>query len=192
MIFDEIKLVLKPTGACWVNIGDTYSEEKSLIMIPSRFAIAMTERGWILRNEIIWYKTNAMPSSATDRFTVDFEKMFFFTKKDRYYFRPQQERRAGSYKEGRNVRCVWAVPTSPSADSHVAMYPPDLIEVPIKACCPPGGTVIDPFVGSGTTLEVCRHLGVNGIGIDINPRNEEIIIRRSKKKLAKLEAFAED
>ena len=64
---------------------------KSLIMIPSRFAIEMINRGWILRNELIWHKPNAMPSSASDRYTVDFEKMFFFTKKSKYYFKQQFE-----------------------------------------------------------------------------------------------------
>jgi len=60
--------------------------EKSLCQIPSRFAIEMSNRGWILRNEIIWHKPNCMPSSATDRFTVDFEKVFFFVKSKKYYF----------------------------------------------------------------------------------------------------------
>ena len=64
---------------------------KSLIMIPSRFAIEMINRGWILRNELIWHKPNSMPSSASDRYTVDFEKMFFFTKKSKYYFKQQFE-----------------------------------------------------------------------------------------------------
>lgn len=64
---------------------------KSLCMIPSRFAIEMINRGWILRNEIIWYKRNAMPSSAKDRFNVDFEKIFFFTKNKNYFFETQYE-----------------------------------------------------------------------------------------------------
>jgi site-specific DNA-methyltransferase (adenine-specific) len=51
----------------------------------------MTDRGWILRNEIIWHKPNCMPSSAHDRFTVDFEKIFFFVKSQRYYFKQQFE-----------------------------------------------------------------------------------------------------
>lgn len=59
---------------------------KCLVQIPSRFAIEMVDRGWILRNEIIWHKPNCMPSSATDRFTVDFEKIFFFTKQGKYFF----------------------------------------------------------------------------------------------------------
>jgi DNA modification methylase len=53
---------------------------KSLCLVPDRFAIEMVNRGWVLRNENIWWKRNSMPSSAKDRFTVDYEKVFFFTK----------------------------------------------------------------------------------------------------------------
>jgi len=115
VIFDEIYRILKPTGTCWVNLGDSYSSgvnnndkkkvtgakkvkpikaklpQKSLCQIPSRFSIGMADRGWILRNEIIWHKPNAMPSSVKDRFTVDFEKIFFFVKQKKYYFEQQLE-----------------------------------------------------------------------------------------------------
>jgi site-specific DNA-methyltransferase (adenine-specific) len=64
---------------------------KSLCLIPSRFAIRMIERGWILRNEIIWHKPNAMSQSVRDRFSVDFEKVFLFVKNRKYYFRQQFE-----------------------------------------------------------------------------------------------------
>lgn len=64
---------------------------KCLLEIPARLAIGMIERGWILRNEIIWHKPNSLPQSMKDRFTVDFEKMFFFTKSRRYFFRQQFE-----------------------------------------------------------------------------------------------------
>ncbi|KKM27101.1 hypothetical protein LCGC14_1578090 [marine sediment metagenome] len=64
---------------------------KSLVMIPFRFAIEMVNRGWILRNTIIWHKRNCMPSSVKDRFTVDFEYLFFFTKNKKYYFETQYE-----------------------------------------------------------------------------------------------------
>jgi site-specific DNA-methyltransferase (adenine-specific) len=89
-IFDEVKRILKPYGTCWVNLGDTH-QNKSLLNIPSRFAIEMTNRNWLLRNEIIWHKTNAIPSSARDRFNPDFEKVFFFTKNRKYYFCTQYE-----------------------------------------------------------------------------------------------------
>lgn len=64
---------------------------KSLCLIPERFAALMVEAGWILRNEIIWHKPNQMPHSVKDRFTVDFEKLFFFVKNSRYYFKQQFE-----------------------------------------------------------------------------------------------------
>lgn len=126
LIFDEIQRVLKNTGTCWVNMGDTYSSSikgsggqgqtgdgvynrlnerakfgplkmvpgippKSLCQIPAQFSTEMMNRGWILRNEIIWWKPNCMPSSVKDRFTVDFEKMFFFVKREQYYFEQQFE-----------------------------------------------------------------------------------------------------
>ena len=56
-VFDEVNRVLKPTGTCWVNLGDSY-KGKSLCQIPARFSIEMQNRGWFLRNEIIWFKPN--------------------------------------------------------------------------------------------------------------------------------------
>ncbi len=125
-IFNEIKRVLKNTGTCFINLGDTYSgsggwdefkerwkpnkqlknkstnivysknrkesvPNKCLNLIPERFAISMIDNGWIARNQIIWHKPNQMPNSVTDRFTVDFEKIFFFVKQGKYYFEQQLE-----------------------------------------------------------------------------------------------------
>lgn len=73
---------------------------KSLCLIPERFAIAMQERGWILRNDIIWHKPNKMPESATDRFTHDYEHLFMFSKQSKYYFEQQLE----PYKESSKKR----------------------------------------------------------------------------------------
>jgi DNA modification methylase len=64
---------------------------KCMAMVPFRFAIEMVNRGWILRNTIIWHKRNCMPSSVKDRFTVDFEYLFFFSKNKKYYFETQLE-----------------------------------------------------------------------------------------------------
>ena len=85
-IFDEAKEVLRNDGTCWVNIGDSYNKEKSLCLIPQRFAIEMENRGWILRNTIIWHKPNGMPESAKDRFTVDFEYIYFFARSNKTIF----------------------------------------------------------------------------------------------------------
>lgn len=72
-----------------VKRGTNVMPDKCLLQIPSRFSIEMCNRGWILRNEIIWHKPNCMPSSVDDRFTVDFEKVFFFVKSRKYWFEQQ-------------------------------------------------------------------------------------------------------
>jgi len=78
-------------------------KNKSLIGIPFRFAIEMINRGWILRNTLIWHKNNVMPASIKDRFTVDFEYIFFFSKQQKYYFEQQFEDSKMTDKE-RNSR----------------------------------------------------------------------------------------
>ena len=283
-IFDEVKRVLKKTGTCWINLGDSYSgscggrngdvtpghseslnknnrgtmteiikktkndskqlnisfstrkryccecgkrydalpyqyfcgascsgkdntprinkgilENKSLCNIPARFSIEMQNRGWILRNVIIWHKPSCMPSSVKDRFTVDFEYVFFFVKNRKYWFETQREphksivefhnrdilKRAMNdsnkqyskhnhgpqdyHPDGRNKRTVWSINPQPFSESHFACYPEELCKTPIKAGCPKGGIVLDPFCGSGTTCLVAKKLGRNYIGIELNP-----------------------
>ena len=73
-------------GATQGNQRTTGRYAKSLLDIPYRFSIEMINRGWIKRNTIIWHKPNCMPSSADDRFTVDFEYLFFFTKNNKAIF----------------------------------------------------------------------------------------------------------
>jgi DNA modification methylase len=91
-IFRECKRVLKKTGSIWVNISDSHDDNKSLIGIPERFVVAMQdELNLIRRNSIIWYKPSCMPSSVKDRFTIDFEYVYFFTKAPQYYFKTQYE-----------------------------------------------------------------------------------------------------
>ena len=79
---------------------------------------------------------------------------------------------------GRNKRTVWNITTKPYKEAHFATFPPELPEICIKAGCPQGGTVLDPFAGAGTTLYVAEQLGRNSIGIELNPDYCDIIRRR--------------
>jgi DNA modification methylase len=79
---------------------------------------------------------------------------------------------------GRNKRSVWTVATKPFPEAHFATFPPELPEICIKAGCPEGGLVLDPFAGAGTTLYVAEQLGRNSIGIELNPEYCEIMRRR--------------
>ncbi len=79
---------------------------------------------------------------------------------------------------GRNKRTVWTVPTHPYSEAHFATFPPDLIRPCILAGCPVGGTVLDPFGGSGTTGMVALEYGRNAILIELNPEYAEMARQR--------------
>ena len=70
---------------------------------------------------------------------------------------------------GRNQRSVWTVATQPYSDAHFATFPPKLIEPCILAGCPAGGTILDPFSGSGTTGMVALRHGRHYVGIELKP-----------------------
>jgi DNA modification methylase len=93
----------------------------------------------------------------------------------------------------RNRRSVWQISTRPYKGAHFATFPPALIEPCIKAGCPVGGTVLDPFGGSGTTGRVATDLGRNAVLCELNPKYVDLIrerltapakpVKKSRKKL---------
>jgi DNA modification methylase len=78
----------------------------------------------------------------------------------------------------RNPRTVWAIPTQPTKEAHFATFPEELVSRCIKAGSKVGDVVLDPFLGSGTTLSVASGLGRSGIGIELNPSYVEIARKR--------------
>jgi len=170
-------------------------KEKDLIGIPWRVAFALQADGWYLRQDIIWSKPNPMPESVRDRCTKSHEYIFLLSKSPKYYFdnehikeetnkiggKPRQfgaTKQVGTMRQDigetfidtglRNKRSVWTVSPKPFSEAHFAVYPPELIEPCILAGCPEGGTVLDPFGGSGTTGVVADRLGRNAILTELN------------------------
>jgi site-specific DNA-methyltransferase (adenine-specific) len=176
---------------------------KDLIGIPWRVAFALQADGWYLRQDIIWHKPGPMPESVKDRCTKAHEYIFLLSKSERYWFDcdaikepaiyagdnrgARRDSRRGtrcnsmSGKTGlyRNKRSVWTVTTKPYKGAHFATFPPDLIKPCILAGCPEGGTVLDPFGGSGTTGEVAERYGRNSILIELNPAYIELQKQRT-------------
>jgi len=91
---------------------------------------------------------------------------------------------------GRNKPSVWTVAKRPYPDAHFATFPPKLIEPMVLAGCPAGGTILDPFAGSGTTLQVAVERGRNAIGIELKPEYAELTHARLAGVTPPL--FAED
>lgn len=103
-----------------------------------------------------------------------------------------QEKAGDSFGNGsdyRNKRSVWTVTTKPYREAHFATFPPDLIEPCILAGCPVGGTVLDPFNGSGTTGAVALKHGRDYIGIELNPEYIELTMKRLSEVQPRLEAL---
>ena len=214
-LFAEARRVLADDGTLWLNLGDS-TMAKNLLGIPWWTAFALQDVGWILRNEIIWNKTDCMPESVRDRLSNRHEHLFLFTKSQQYAFdldpirepvsddtkrRPVLDwetrksrgeamrqgpggasaagvQRVAANPLGRNPGDVWSIPTGRYPGAHFAVFPIELPLRCIKTGCKPGGTVLDPFSGSGTTGAAARQLGRKYIGIDINPAYHDLAKER--------------
>mgnify|MGYP006921288703 FL=1 len=78
----------------------------------------------------------------------------------------------------RNRRSVWTIPAEPQSEAHFATFPTALVRPCILAGCPPGGTVLDPFGGSGTTGVVALEAGRHAILLELNPEYAKIAASR--------------
>jgi DNA modification methylase len=193
-IMDQVRRVLTPDGLLFLNLGDTYYSakgqpkgrdrkngarrfglravdasglgvsRKTIIGIPWRVAIEMINRGWTLRCPIIWQRESSIPEpTAHDRPWRTYEMMFMFSRSPRYYF----QRKALTGEED-----IWKISTRPKSTNgvHYAPFPDELVERCLRVGCPPGGTVLDPFAGSGTVLRVALSTGHPATGIDLSEK----------------------
>jgi site-specific DNA-methyltransferase (adenine-specific) len=120
-VFREIARVLVPTGGLFLNLGDSFSRHpkygaptKSLILAPERLLLALVQDGWIVRNKLIWAKTNPLPSSVSDRFTLTYEWVYFLVRQERYFFdldavrEPHRTRASGQRAAATSGKPAWA------------------------------------------------------------------------------------
>ena len=205
-LFNELRRVLADEGTCWINVGDTYGPDKSLLGIPWQIASGLREDGWIVRNALTWVKTNAMPEPVTDRLSNRYEMVFMLSRQRRYWFdlepireehlskAPKQYASAGKWvkstdfnhnrsgyvgrtESGKNPGDVWEFATQPFSAAHFAVFPVALPTRCILAGCKPGGTVLDPFSGSGTTGLAAQRTGRKYVGIDLNREYLDLSLR---------------
>ncbi len=191
-VFAEVKRVLHPEGVFFLNIGDTYYSgngqphgsdpkcssrnflrkklrpvdqsgwdipKKSLIGIPWKVAFAMQSDGWTLRSNIIWNRGNAfVEPTARDRPYRQYENLFLFSKSRFYSF----DRSSLSEED------IWNIPIERSRRAgHNAAFPMELVRRCVAVGSPEGGRVLDPFVGSGTTIYAATSMKRDVVGIDL-------------------------
>ena len=195
-VMDEIFRVLNPTGTLFLNIGDTYYsgkgrphgsdrksskrriglravdksgglgiglQRKSVIGIPWRLAIKMCERHWVLRSPIVWRRTMSLREPVRDRPSRSYEHVFFFAKSRHYFFDKSKLPKD-------DTEDVWTISARSKLNGakETAPFPDELVAQCLAVGCPPGGTVLDPFCGSGTTMRVALQSGHPALGIELS------------------------
>jgi len=175
-------------GAARMSIKDGDLKEKDLIGVPWMLATSLRRCGWYVRSEIIWakgisgpmdgkgYRGGAcMPEPVRDRCARAHETIFMFSKAPHYYYDYEAVKEpAVQLTKKRPRRDVWHVTKDRFLGEHSATFPARLIEPMVIAGCPPGGTVLDPFTGSGSTGLVALAHGRSFTGIELNPRYADI------------------
>jgi len=163
---------------------------KTLMLVPERYRIAcVDELGLIARAVVIWDKPNGLPESVTDRVRRSHEDWVHLTKQPRYYASADTIREphmapdrshgstgtgayAGPNPLGKIPGSVWKIATEPLkvpdqlGVDHFAAFPTEWPRRIILGWSPPGGTVLDPFGGTGTTALVAYALGRTGVSVD--------------------------
>lgn len=163
---------------------------------------------WITRPQITWCKPSPTPGEITDKFREATELIVWASKEPHYYFdldsvreppkedwgdrvvnsgafrgHPRENSMDGKPDRACNPKGVppknwWEINSSSYVEAHFATFPPELIRRPVIASCPPGGTILDPFGGSGTTAAVATGHGRNCISIDFDERNADLARQR--------------
>lgn len=170
---------------------------------PIAFDIARTVRGWKLWDHLIWYIPNALPqpNHYMERlFDNKYESLLVFIKgdADKYTFHkprvPQKYLNADprAHKKNERGRCIGNIiripayrpPNVKELGYHVAAFPEELVALMVESYSNPGDTVLDPFLGSGTTLKVARVMERKGIGFELNRDYEKLISTRIQEPWA--------
>src|SRR3989339_1787573 len=135
-----------------------------------------------INNSIVWFKPNAQPNITCRMFTESTEHLIWASKNGngkKWTFNYELMKKMNNGKQMRNV---WGIPLTPKkekwAGEHPTQKPMELLRRVILACTKPGETVLDPFLGSGTTSAVAKMLGRNSVGIEKDRRYEPIIRKR--------------
>lgn len=133
-VLREVGRVLKPTGSLWLNVCDGYASRadqgappKSLLLAPERLLLRLQADGWIVRNRVVWQKTDPRPSSAQDRLTCTWEPVYLLVRSRRYFFdldairrphrtRPRQISQRPALKSPLVRKPAWAGPLGDAGD----------------------------------------------------------------------------
>lgn len=186
---DAVLPKLKSTGSLYIFLTWRYSPE-IFVMLKQRM---------IMLNEIIWDRKVPSMGGSTRSYTSVHDTIGFFARQKGYYFDldairipyDAETKKARSrsifvgakwLEMGYNPKDLWSVSRlhreHPERANHPTQKPLEIIERMVKASCPPGGVILDPFMGSGTTAVAAKHCGRQYVGFELNPDYCDVIESR--------------
>ena len=179
---EQARRVLKPNGT--IMISGTYHS-------IYRCGVALEKLGFRILNEIVWFKPNAAPNLAGRNFAAAHETIIWASKSKsskhtfNYKLMKDYEVPTDSLKNpGKQMRDVWVIPSTPKREKalggHPTQKPLALLERIILAVTLPGGKVLDPFSGSGTTGVAAKLHGRSFVGIEL--REDYVALSRARTK----------
>lgn len=183
----------------WIEVCRRVLNEKGTIWISGTLHVIfkvgylLERQGFEIINDVVWFKPNAPPNLSCKYFTHSHEILLWARKnrKSHHTFNYDIMKRWDNPKDKlkntkKQMRSVWSIPLLPKAEKnhgkHPTQKPLELLNRIISSSTNEGDSVLDPFVGSGTTGIVCDILKRKFIGIDINKEFLELTIRRFKDK----------
>jgi site-specific DNA-methyltransferase (adenine-specific) len=166
---EECKRVLSNSGTIWIS-GTLHSH-------PTIGFLLKQLDFWII-NDVIWYKPNAPPLLSSNRFVPSTELIWVASKSKKYFFNYEL---AKKMNRGKQLRNLWNLPATRHKTEHPTEKPESLLERIILIGSMEGGTVLDPFMGSGTTGVVAKRLSRRFVGIEIGEKYFEIARRRIER-----------
>jgi adenine-specific DNA-methyltransferase len=195
-VLEECVRVLRPTGSIYWQVG-AFSDSGTLIPLDIRFFPILESLGLQPRNRIVWVRQHGL--HARRKFSCRHETILWFTKTEDYYFDldsirvPQkyQSKKAWTGKrkgqltcnpDGKNPGDIWAFRNvkhnHEERTKHPCQFPEDLVARIVLSSCPPGGTILDPYLGAGTVAVVAKSSGRHFVGAETDPAYCEIAERR--------------
>jgi adenine-specific DNA-methyltransferase len=194
-VFKQAKRVLKDNGSFFLNVSPVPNKKtKEIIPLDAICYQIGKKNNFYLRNSIIWHFNNMQ--NCTNRLSGRWESILWFVKDiNNYIFNLKKIKIPYITKNdkrlnpngGRNPTDVWyfnrvnnMTKIKLGIETVPTMYPIPMIERIIKMSTNENDQILDPFVGSGTTLIACANLKRRGIGIDIDKKYRKIIEKRLK------------
>ena len=192
-VFKEAQRILTPDGSFFLNVSPVPDNKtKEIIPLDSIAWEIAKANGFFLRNKIIWHFNNMQNCvnrlsgrwEAVLWFVMDLNNYTFNLKDVKIPVLTQNDKRFDA-SAGRNPTDVWyfnrvnnMTKKKMGLVNHPCIYPVEMIERIVKMSTNKNDLVLDPFVGSGTTLLAAKRLGRNSIGFDMNPDFGKLIKRR--------------